>query len=213
MDSFVVLEAIAAPFDRPSVDTDQILPARFMRRSRQEGFQHFLFRDLRFRDDGSEVPDFVLNQTPYRQARILVADRNFGGGSSREQAPWSLSDFGIRCVIASDFGDIFYSNAPKCGLLPVPLDLEVCRRLREQLHARPGAMLRIDLPAQTVTGPDGAIYPFAIDPFRKRCLLEGLDDIDLTLLHAATITAFEIAYRRRFDWLFDPGAAGVPPLS
>jgi 3-isopropylmalate/(R)-2-methylmalate dehydratase small subunit len=211
MDPFVVLEAIAAPFDRPNVDTDQILPARFMRRSRQEGFQTFLFRDLRFRDDGSEIPDFVLNQTPYRQARILVADRNFGGGSSREQAPWSLSDFGIRCVIASDFGDIFYTNAPKCGLLPVALDLEVCRRLREQLHARPGARLRIDLPAQTVTGPDGAVYAFAIDPFRKRCLLDGLDDIDLTLLHAATITAFETAYRRRFDWLFDPDQDGVPP--
>jgi 3-isopropylmalate/(R)-2-methylmalate dehydratase small subunit len=211
MEPFVVLEAIAAPFDRPSVDTDQILPARFMRRSRQEGFQHFLFRDLRFRDDGSEVPEFVLNQAPYRQARILVADRNFGGGSSREQAPWSLTDFGIRCVIASDFGDIFYSNAPKCGLLPVALHLEICRRLREQLHARPGATLRIDLPAQTVTGPDGAVHAFAIDAFRKRCLLEGLDDISLTLLHAATINAFESAYRRRFDWLFDQDTTGVPP--
>ncbi len=211
MEPFVVLEAVAAPLDRPSVDTDQILPARFMRRSRQEGFQHFLFRDLRFRNDGSEIPDFVLNQAPYRNARILVADRNFGGGSSREQAPWSLTDFGIRCVIASDFGDIFYSNAPKCGLLPVTLDIDICRRLREQLHAHPGTTLRIDLPAQAVTGPDGAIYAFTIDPFTKRRLLEGLDDIDLTLLHVATIAEFESAYRRRFNWLFEPSKAGAPP--
>jgi len=210
MEPFVILDGIAAPLDRPSVDTDQILPARFMRRPRQEGFKHLLFRDLRFRDDGSEILDFVLNQAPYRDARILVADRNFGGGSSREQAAWSLADFGIRCVIASDFGDIFYANALKCGLLPVPLDLDVCRRVRQQLHARPGATLRIDLPEQTVTAPDGVLYGFAIESFRKRCLVQGLDEIDLTLLHAEAITAFETEYRRRFDWLFDPAAVVAP---
>jgi 3-isopropylmalate/(R)-2-methylmalate dehydratase small subunit len=203
VEPFIILTGIAAPFDRPNVDTDQILPARFMRRPRQGGFQDFLFRDIRFDDAGREIPAFVLNQAPYRKARILVADRNFGGGSSREQAAWSLSDFGIRCVIAADFGDIFYSNSLKCGLLPVQLDIGVCVALRNQLHARPGATLCVDLPKQAVFAPDGAQYAFKIDPFHKRRLLEGLDDIGFTLEHEAAIGAFEQSYRQRFDWLFD----------
>jgi 3-isopropylmalate/(R)-2-methylmalate dehydratase small subunit len=203
MTPFSILEAVAAPLDKSNVDTDQILPARFLRRPRKEGYQTFLFRDLRFREDGTENPEFILNQAPFRDARILVADRNFGGGSSREQAPWGLTDYGIRCVIAADFGDIFYFNSLKSGLLPVQLDVGTCIKLREQLHARPGATLRIDLPNQTVSGPDGATYPFRIDAFRKRCLMEGLDDIGLTLQHDAAITAFERSYRKRFDWLFD----------
>lgn len=203
MDPFVVLEGVAAPLDKSNVDTDQILPARFLRRPRKDGYQAFLFRDSRFREDGSENPDFVLNQAPFRKARILVGDRNFGGGSSREQAPWGLTDYGIRCVIAADFGDIFYFNSLKCGLLPVQLDIDTCIKLRAQLHAQPGATMRVDLPKQTVTAPDGATYPFKIDAFRKHCLLEGLDDIGLTLQHDAAITAFEQAYRRRFEWLFD----------
>ena len=162
----------------------------------------FLFRDLRLNEDGSEKPDFVLNQPLFRNAKILVADRNFGGGSSREQAPWSLIDYGIRCVIAADFGDIFYINSLKSGLLPVPLEAGDCARLRAQLHARPGATLRVDLPLQTVAGPDGSAFAFKIDPFRKRCLLEGLDDIGLTLQYDATMTAFEHSYRQKFDWLF-----------
>lgn len=202
MEPFAVLEDVAVPLDKSDVDTDQILPARFMRRPRKEGYDQFLFRDLRFHGDGSEIPDFVLNLPLYRHARILVADRNFGGGSSREQAPWSLLDFGIRCVIAADFGDIFNVNALKSGLLPVQLDIAVCTRLRDQLHERPGTTLRIDLPAQIVTGPDGATYAFRIDAFRKRCLLEGLDDVGLTLRHEAELSAFERAYRQRFDWLF-----------
>ena len=209
MERFVILDDVAAPFDQSNVDTDQILPARFLRRPRQDGYQNFLFRDLRFHGDGSENPDFVLNQQPFRKARILVGDRNFGGGSSREQAPWSLIDYGIRCVIAADFGDIFYGNALKSGLLPVQLDAGVCMKLRDQLHARPGATLRVDLPQQTVTGPDGAVYTFTIDPFRKRCLLEGLDDIGVTLQHNAAITAFEQSYRQRFDWLFDDKRATI----
>jgi len=204
MEPFVVLEDIAAPLDRSNVDTDQILPARFLRRPRNEGYQEFLFRDMRFREDGSEQADFVLNQAPYRRARILVADRNFGGGSSREQAPWSLMDYGIRCVIASDFGDIFYRNSLKSGLLPVELDIDVCVGIREQLHARPGAKLRVDLARQRVTGPDGVAYSFRIDAFRKRCLLEGLDEISLTLQYDSQIAAFERSYRERFDWLVDP---------
>jgi 3-isopropylmalate/(R)-2-methylmalate dehydratase small subunit len=197
MTPFTVLEGVAAPLDKSKVDTDQILPARFLRRPRKEGYAQFLFRD--WRDD----PQFILNQAPFQEAKILVADRNFGGGSSREQAPWGLVDYGIRCVIASDFGDIFYFNSLKSGLLPVSLDIDTCIRIRGQLHAKAGAKMRVDLPAQTVTGPDGATYPFSIDAFRKKCLLEGLDDIGLTLQYDAQISVFEKQYRARFDWLFN----------
>jgi 3-isopropylmalate/(R)-2-methylmalate dehydratase small subunit len=203
MEPFVVLEAVAAPLDQSNVDTDQIMPGRFQRQPRKNSFKDFLFHDLRFREDGSEKLDFVLNQAPYRQARILVAERNFGCGSSRESAPWGLVDYGIRCVIAADFGDIFNLNSLKNGLLPVQLEIDVCTKLREQLHIRPGTSLRVDLPRQTVTGPDGVEYHFEIDPFRKRCLLGGLDDIGVTLTHDTAITAFEQSYRQRFDWLFD----------
>ena len=203
MQAFTILEGVAAPLEMANVDTGQILPARFLRRPRQEGFQNFLFYDMRFDEAGQELPAFVLNQSPYRTASILVADRNFGAGSSREQAAWALVDYGIRCVIAEDFGDIFYANAFKVGLLPVRLDLAICRHLREQLATVPSHQLRIDLPAQHVTGPDGSIYPFEVNAFRKRCLVEGLDDIGLTLQYEPTITAFEQAYRQSFDWLFD----------
>lgn len=202
MQAFTILEGIAAPLEMANVDTGQILPARFLRRPRQEGFQDFLFRDMRFDEAGQELADFILNQPPYRGASILVADRNFGAGSSREQAAWALMDYGIRCVIAEDFGDIFYANAFKAGLLPVRLDLASCRRLREQLAATPGQVLRVDLPAQRVTAPDSSIYPFEVDTFRKRCLVEGLDDIGLTFRYEPAIAAFEQAYRQRFDWLF-----------
>jgi 3-isopropylmalate/(R)-2-methylmalate dehydratase small subunit len=203
MEPFITLTGVAAPFDRANVDTDQLMPARFMRRPRKGGFQDFLFRDLRFDDTGREIPDFILNRPPYREARILVADRNFGGGSSREQAAWSLSDFGIRCVIAADFGDIFYLNSLKCGLLPVRLDIDMCLTLRNQLHAALGATMTVDLPQQLVIGPDGSRYDFTIDPFHKRRLLEGLDDIAYTLTFGPAISAFEQSYRQRFDWLFD----------
>ena len=195
MEPFVVLEGVAAPLDQSKVDTDQILPARFLRRPRKEGYGQFLFKDV------MDNPGFVLNQAPYRAAKILVADRSFGVGSSREQAPWALSDYGIRCVIAVDFGDIFYLNSLKSGVLPIALD--ACDVLRKQLHARPGATMKIDLPSQTVTGPDGSTYRFEIDAFRKKCLLEGLDEIGVTLQHDAAIAAFEKRYRQRFDWLFD----------
>ena len=197
MEPFVVLEGVAAPIDQSKVDTDQILPARFLRRPRKEGYGGFLFRDL------MDNPGFVLNQPAYRQARILVADRNFGGGSSREQAPWALSDYGIRCVIAVDFGDIFYFNSLKTGVLPIALGSDVCSNLRKQLHAQPGATMKVDLPSQTVTGPDGATWRFDIGGFRKQCLLQGLDDIGITLQHEAAIAAFERNYRNRHDWLFN----------
>ena len=202
MKSFAVLEGVAAPIDMSSVDTGHLMPSRFIRRQRKDGFQDYLFRDLRFREDDRENPDFVLNQSSFRNARVLVADRSFGGGSSRQQAVWGLTDYGIGCVIAADFGDIFYLNSLKTGLLPVRLDIGTCVKLRQQLHARPGATIRVDLPNQTVTGPDGAEYDFTIDAFHKRCLLEGLDDIGLTLQHDTAITAFEQSYRQKFDWLF-----------
>lgn len=203
MEPFVVVEDVAAPLDESNVDTDQIMPARFQRRPRNDPFGDYLFHDRRFYGNGGEKPDFVLNQAPYRKARILVAERNFGCGSSRESAPWGLNDFGIRCVIAESFGDIFQANSLKGGLLPVQLDLAACARLRVQLHERPGATLRIELPAQTVTGPDGTTYGFDIDPFRKRCLLKGVDDVDFTLSFDAQLSAFEESYRQKFDWLFD----------
>ncbi|PLC55903.1 3-isopropylmalate dehydratase small subunit [Pollutimonas nitritireducens] len=202
MEIFTVLEGIAAPIDQ-TVDTDQLLPSRFLRRPRKDGYQNFLLHDLRFHADGSEKPDFVLNKKPFRKACILVGERNFGTGSSREHAPWGLTDYGIRCVIAADFGDIFFQNALKIGLLPVKLDIEQCTTLREQLHANPGASMRVDLPLQLVTSPDGTTYHFELDAFRKRCLLEGLDDIGITLQQDAEITAFEQAYRKKYDWLFD----------
>jgi len=195
MQPFVVLEGVAAPLDHSKIDTDQILPARFLRRPRKEGYGQFLFKDW------MDNPAFVLNQAAYRSAKILVADRAFGVGSSREQAPWALSDYGIRCVIAVDFGDIFYLNSLKSGVLPIALD--VCEDLRKQLHARPGATMKVDLPSQTVTGPDGSTYRFTIDAFKKKCLLEGLDEVGITLQHDAALTAFENNYRKRFDWLFN----------
>ena len=147
-------------------------------------------------------PSFVLNQPAYASACILVGDDEFGTGSSREQAPWGLADSGIRAVIAATFGDIYYFNAIQCGVLSVRLPLEACRDLRAQLHAQPGARMRIDLPAQNVTAPDGATHAFTIAPLHKQRLLEGLDDIGLTLKSEAQIGAFEAAYRQRFDWLF-----------
>jgi 3-isopropylmalate/(R)-2-methylmalate dehydratase small subunit len=197
MEPFVVLEGVAAPLDRSKVDTDQILPARFLRRPRKQGYGQFLFKDW------AEDPAFVLNQTAYRQAKILVADRAFGGGSSREQAPWALADYGIRCVIAVDFGVRCYFNSLKSGVLPIALSAEACAELRKQLHARPGAAMKVDLPSQVVTAPDGARHRFDIDAFRKKCLLEGLDDVGVTLQHEPAIAAFEQRYRQRFDWLFD----------
>jgi 3-isopropylmalate/(R)-2-methylmalate dehydratase small subunit len=202
IEPFVTVEGPAVPYDQSNVDTDQLLPARFIRQPRSVGYGKFLFHDLRFRKDGSERPEFVLNQPAWRAARILVAQHNFGCGSSREQAPWGLLDFGIRCVIAASFGEIFYNNSLKVGLLPVQLELAVCDRLRAQLHAAPGATVGVDLPGQLVTGPDGSSYPFAIDAFRKLCLVQGLDEIGVTLQHEAAMSAFEEAYRQKFHWLF-----------
>src|SRR5918912_34712 len=181
MEPFTTLDAVAVPLDAANVDTDRIVPARFLKRPRGPDYARFLFHDLRFDAEGNEKPDFPLNRAPWREARILVADANFGCGSSREQAVWALTAYGIRAVIAPSFGDIFYNNSLKIGLLPIVLPAETAARLRHLLAEAPGAHLAIDLAAQTVTAPDGAVHRFDIDAFEKRCLLEGLDDIRLTL--------------------------------
>lgn len=196
MEKFTKITAPALPIDQPNVDTDQIAPARFLRRPRGEGYADVLFHDLRKAEGGHIVDD-----PRFAGAKIVVADRNFGGGSSREQAVWSLDDFGIRCVIASSFGDIFYANSAKHGLLTLRLDEATCQSLRAALHADPGAEMTVDLEAQRITAPDGGTIPFEIEPSRRKRLLEGLDDIDLTLTHDDAIAAFEADYGRRKPWL------------
>jgi 3-isopropylmalate/(R)-2-methylmalate dehydratase small subunit len=201
MEPFVTLTAAAAPFDLANVDTDRIVPARFLRESRAAGYGKFLFHDLRVRADGSENPDFFLNQPQWRGARILVAGENFGCGSSREGAVWALEGWGFRTWIAPSFGEIFEENTLKNGLLPVRLPAERVARIRAQLAARPGAELTIDLRAQTIALPDGSVERFELDPFRKECLLNGWDDIDLTLRQEAAILAYEARQRTETPWL------------
>lgn len=195
MEPFPHLDAAILPVARANVDTDQVIPARYLQKPRSDDFGQFLFRDLRFDKKGNENPDFVLNKQAYRQARIVVAQENFGCGSSREHAVWALHDYGFRAVIAPSFGDIFFSNALKNGLLPVVLPADAVAGLLEMAQAEPGTRLLVDLPAQTVTAPDGAIHSFGIDAFSKKCLVEGLNEIDYTLQNADQITAFEQRYR------------------
>ncbi|HEY9572038.1 MAG TPA: 3-isopropylmalate dehydratase small subunit [Pusillimonas sp.] len=194
MEPFSHLDAAMLPIARANVDTDQVIPARYLQKPRSDDFGQFLFRDLRFDKDGKENPAFVLNQQTYREAHIVVAQENFGCGSSREHAVWALRDYGFRAVIAPSFGDIFFSNALKNGLLPVVLPAPVVAELLEMAQATPGARLLVDLPAQVVTGPDGAVHRFDIDAFSKKCLVEGLNEIDYTLQKADQIAAFEQRY-------------------
>jgi 3-isopropylmalate/(R)-2-methylmalate dehydratase small subunit len=202
MEPFTRLTAVAAPIDLPNVDTDRIIPARFLRRPQgSPGYERFLFHDVRFDAAGTERPEFVLNQAPYRDARVLVTAENFGCGSSREAAVWALAANGIRAVIAPSLGDIFRQNCGKNGVLAVLLPAETVATMRRQLHDRPGAVVTVDLASQTVTGPDGAAHEFAVDGFRKRCLLEGLDEIGLTRTYEPAITAFEAQHAEAFPWL------------
>jgi len=198
MEPFAELEAVALPIPRANVDTDQIVPARYLQKPRSDDFGAYLFRDLRLRADGSENPAFALNDPAYRASRIVVAERNFGCGSSREHAVWALYDFGFRAAIAPSFGDIFASNATKNGLLPVRLPEAIVAGLLAQLEASKGARIAVDLASQTVRAPDGTMHPFDVDPFAKRCLLEGLDEIGYTLTLLDHVTAFE-ARRGRDD--------------
>ena len=197
MEPFVRLDAVAVPLPRANIDTDQIIPARFLSRPREVDHGPFLFHDAR-RLPGSdeERPGFPLNRSEWRTARIVVAGRNFACGSSRESAVWALHDYGIRVAIAPSFGDIFFNNGLKNGLLPVALPVGVVNDLIAQLEARPGATVAIDLPAQTVTAPDGGVHAFEIDPFAKHCLLEGVDELAFTLGFEEDIAAFERRYGR-----------------
>jgi 3-isopropylmalate/(R)-2-methylmalate dehydratase small subunit len=194
MKPFELLDAVALPIEQANVDTDQVLPARYLQKPRANDFGQFLFRDLRFRKDGSEEPSFILNREPYRAARVVVAGRNFGCGSSREHAVWALYDYGVRAVIAPSFGDIFFANSLKNGLLPIVLPEDVVADLLTALVAAPGSRIGVDLARQVVTAPDGTQHAFHIDPFPKHCLLEGLDELDYTLSQMDRIIRFERLY-------------------
>lgn len=191
MEPFVRLTGTVAPLDRPNVDTDQIIPKQFLKRLERTGFGRFLFFDWRYRDDGSLNPDFELNAPGYQGATVLAAGRNFGCGSSREHAPWALLDYGFRALIAASFADIFYNNCFKNGILPVILPEETVDTILGAAQARPGYQVTVDLERCVVEDGEGLFAPFVVDPFRRRCLLEGLDDIGLTLRHEGAITAYE----------------------
>jgi len=198
MQKFTKLTGIAAPLAMTNVDTDMIIPKQFLKTIKRTGLGQFLFNDVRHMPDGTENPAFTLNRPPYRAAKILVTGANFGCGSSREHAPWALLDFGINCIIAPSFADIFYNNCCKNGLLPIALSQEQVDRLMKL--AEQGGELTVDLDAQTILAGD-AKFPFAVDGFRKHCLLRGLDDIDLTEQHEAEIAAYEKRRKSERPWL------------
>ncbi|AWM85346.1 3-isopropylmalate dehydratase small subunit [Microvirga sp. 17 mud 1-3] len=191
MDKFTVLESVAAPLRIINVDTDMIIPKQYLKTIKRTGLGKGLFSEMRYREDGSENPDFVLNQPAYRNAQILVAGDNFGCGSSREHAPWALLDFGIRCVISTSFADIFYNNCFQNGILPIVVSPEDLEKLFDDAERGANATLTVDLANQEIRGPDGGTVKFDIDPFRKHCLLNGLDGIGLTMEKAGTIDTFE----------------------
>jgi 3-isopropylmalate/(R)-2-methylmalate dehydratase small subunit len=199
MQPFTELTAVAAPLPLANVDTDKIIPARFLKTIKRTGLGVHLFDSLRYKD-GQERPDFVLNQAPYRQAEILIAHENFGCGSSREHAPWALLDFGIRCVIAPDFADIFHNNCFKNGILPVRLPRAVCDELMEDARLGGNARLTVDLNRQVVVRPSGEEIPFNVDPFRRHLLLHGLDDIGQTMQHESAIDGFEQKRAEEHAW-------------
>jgi 3-isopropylmalate/(R)-2-methylmalate dehydratase small subunit len=191
MDKFTTLTGIAAPMPLVNIDTDMIIPKQFLKTIQRSGLGKNLFDEMRYTQDGQEIPDFVLNQPAYRQSEILVAGDNFGCGSSREHAPWALLDFGIRCVIAPGFADIFYNNCFKNGILPIVLPQAAVDVLMADARRGANARMTIDLPAQTVTSSDGQVFAFEVDSHRKHCLINGLDDIGLTLEKVAAIDNFE----------------------
>jgi 3-isopropylmalate/(R)-2-methylmalate dehydratase small subunit len=199
MQPFTVLEGVSAPLRVINVDTDMIIPKQYLKTIKRTGLGTGLFSEARYKDDGSENPDFVLNQPAYRKAQILVAGDNFGCGSSREHAPWALLDFGIRCIISTSFADIFYNNCFKNGILPIKVSPEELEKLFEDAERGANATLSIDLDKQEICGPDGGMIAFEIDPFRKRCLMEGLDDIGLTLEKGAAIKSYEAKLAQR-EW-------------
>ena len=201
MQPFTSLTGVAAPLDIMNVDTDMIIPKQYLKTIKRTGLGAGLFAEMRFREDGSENPDFVLNQPAYRKAQIVVAGDNFGCGSSREHAPWALLDFGIRCVISTSFADIFYNNCFKNGILPVVVSQEDLEKLMDDASRGANATLTVDLEAQEIRGPDGGVVKFDIDAFRRHCLLNGLDDIGLTMEKAPSIASYETKAATARPWL------------
>jgi len=201
MDKFTTLTGIAAPMPLINVDTDMIIPKQFLKTIKRSGLGVNLFDEMRYDDQGNEIPDFVLNKPAYRDAQILVAGENFGCGSSREHAPWALLDFGIRCVIAPSFADIFFNNCFKNGILPIVLPQDEVDKLMDDAERGANAVLTVDLENQTISGPDGGTIAFEVDPHRKHCLLNGLDDIGLTLEKSASIEAFEAQAAQTRPWV------------
>jgi 3-isopropylmalate/(R)-2-methylmalate dehydratase small subunit len=200
MEKFTTLTGIAAPLPMRNVDTDMIIPKQFLKTIKRSGLGAALFYEMRFDEAGKEVPDFVLNKPAYRKAQVLVTGENFGCGSSREHAPWALLDFGIRCVIAPDFADIFYNNCFQNGILPIKLPQAEVDKLLDDASRGANATLTIDLEAQEIRGPDGGVIRFEIEPFRKHCLLHGLDNIGLTLEKEQAIGAFEARAAQARPW-------------
>jgi 3-isopropylmalate/(R)-2-methylmalate dehydratase small subunit len=200
MQKFTSLNGVAAPLEIRNVDTDMIIPKQYLKTIKRTGLGKGLFAELRYCDDGSENPDFVLNKPAYRNSKILVAEDNFGCGSSREHAPWALLDFGIRCVISTSFADIFYNNCFKNGILPIVVSPEDLEKLMEDARHGANATISIDLEKQEIRGPDGGVIAFDVDPFRKHCLLNGLDDIGLSLKKAEKIESFEAKAKAARPW-------------
>ncbi len=201
MEKFGNFTGVAAPMPIINIDTDMIIPKQYLKTIKRTGLGTALFSEMRYHEDGSENPDFVLNKTAYREANILVAGDNFGCGSSREHAPWALKDFGVRCVISTSFADIFYNNCFKNAILPIVVTPEQLEALLDDAERGSNATLSIDLEAQTISGPDGGTITFDIDPARKNALLEGLDDIGLTLAKAKSIDGFEAGMSNERPWI------------
>ena len=201
MDKFTTLTAVAAPMPIVNVDTDMIIPKQYLKTIKRTGLGSALFSEMRYKDDGSENPDFVLNKPAYRNAKIIVADDNFGCGSSREHAPWALKDFGITCVISTSFADIFYNNCFKNGVLPAIVSPEDFDKLMDDAERGANATLIVDLEAQEIRGPDGGVVTFEIEAFKKHCLLNGLDDIGLTMEKAEKVDTFEAVMNEERPWV------------
>jgi 3-isopropylmalate/(R)-2-methylmalate dehydratase small subunit len=201
MDKFTVLEGVAAPMPMINIDTDKVIPKQYLKTIKRTGLGKGLFAEMRYNADGSDNPDFVLNKPAYKNAKIIVAGDNFGCGSSREHAPWALLDYGIRCVISTSFADIFYNNCFKNGILPIKVSPEDLEKLFDDAERGANATLSIDLAKQEIRGPDGGVVHFEIEAFRKHCLLNGLDDIGLTMVKSEKITGYEDKVKAARPWV------------
>lgn len=201
MDKFTKLSGIAAPMPLVNIDTDMIIPKQFLKTIKRSGLGVNLFDEMRYDDDGNEIADFVLNKPQYRNTEILIAGDNFGCGSSREHAPWAIKDFGIKCVVSTSFADIFFNNCFKNGILPIVLPQEQVDALMKDAEKGENARVEVDLEAQTISTSDGETFSFEVDPFKKHCLLNGLDDIGLTMAKEASISAYEESRAQNFSWM------------